>query len=86
MEMKIKIRIHYSIMDRVLDYCSYEQFTPDGDEYYIVSFPFIEKAYYYDMLLSFGKQCECLEPPHVRAEMRRRIQEIAHLYEDDAKQ
>lgn len=86
MEMKIKIRIHYSIMDRVLDYCSYEQFTPDGDEYYIVSFPFIEKAYYFDMLLSFGKQCECLEPPHVRAEMRRRIQEIAHLYEDDAKQ
>lgn len=80
MQTNIKIRIHKSVMDRVLDFCSYENFTPDGDAHYIVNFPFIENDYYYDILLSFGDKCECLEPPHVRAEMKRKIQDIATLY------
>ena len=82
MQTKIKIRIHKSVMDRVLDYCPYEHFYPDGDEYYIVNFPFIENEYHYDILLSFGNKCECLEPLHIRTEMKRRIQSIATLYED----
>lgn len=82
MQTKIKIRIHKSVMERVLDFCSYEHFAPDGDEYYIVSFPFIENEYYYDILLSFGDKCECLEPLHIRTEMKRRIHNIAALYED----
>lgn len=82
MQTRIKIRIHKSVMDRVLDYCIYEDFSPDGDEYYIVSFPFIEKEYYYDILLSFGDKCECLEPLHIRAEMKRRIHDIASLYDN----
>lgn len=80
MQTRIKIRIHKSVMDRMLDYCTYENFLPDGDEHYIVNFPFIENEYYYDILLSFGDKCECLEPPHIRAEMKRKIQEIAALY------
>ena len=80
MQIKIKIRIHESIMDRVLDFCSYEDFSPDGDAYYTVCFPFIENEYHYDILLSFGDKCECLEPPHIRAEMKRRIQGLAALY------
>lgn len=80
MQTKIKIRIHGSIMERVLDYCTLDDFTPDGDEHYIVSFPFREKEYYYNILLSFGNQCECLEPLTVRAEMKRRVQEIASIY------
>jgi len=82
MQIKIKIRIHKSIMDRVLDYCPYEDFSPDGDEYYIVSFPFIENEYHYDILFSFGDKCECLEPLHIRTEMKRRIHDIATLYEN----
>nr|WP_319489313.1 YafY family protein [uncultured Caproiciproducens sp.] len=82
MQIKIKIRIHKSIMDRVLDYCHCEDFSPDGDEYYIVSFPFIENEYHYDILFSFGDKCECLEPLHIRAEMKRRIHDIAALYEN----
>ncbi|MEG7793086.1 YafY family transcriptional regulator, partial [Listeria monocytogenes] len=66
MQIEIKIRIHQSIIDRVLDYCSYENFHPDGEEHYIVSFPFIENEYHYDILLSFGDKCECLEPLHIR--------------------
>ena len=45
MQTPIKIRIHKSIMDRVLDYCTYEHFFPDGGEYYIVDFPFIENEF-----------------------------------------
>ncbi len=81
MQTKIKIRIHKSMMDMVLDYCSFENFLPDGDEHYIVSFPFIENEYYYNILFSFGDKCECLEPLHIRAEMKRRIHDIANLYE-----
>ena len=81
MHTKIKIRIHKSVMDMVLDFCSYEDFTPDGDEHYIVQFPFIENDYYYHILFSFGSKCECLEPLHIRTEMERRIHDIAVLYE-----
>lgn len=80
-QTKIEIRIHKSVMDRVLDFCSYEDFSPDGDKHYIVRFPFIENDYYYNILFSFGDKCECLEPLHVRAEMKRRIYDIAALYE-----
>lgn len=81
MQTQIKLRIHHSIMDRVLDHCTYEHFSPDGSEHYIVDFPFIENDYHYDLLLSFGRHCECLEPPSVRAEMMRRIHDIASLYD-----
>ncbi len=82
MQTKIQIRIHKSLMDRVLDYCTYEYFSPDGNEHYIVDFPFIENEYYYNILFSFGDKCECLEPLHIRTEMKRRIHDIAALYEN----
>lgn len=78
---KIKIRIHKSIIDRVLDYCTYEDFLPDDNEYYIVDFPFVENDYHYDILLSFGDKCECLEPLHIREKMKRRIHDMATIYE-----
>ena len=81
MQTTIKLRVQKSAMDRLLDYCTCEQAVPDGEEHYIVNFPFIENEYYYDILISFGDRCECLEPQHVRAEMKRRIQNMAALYE-----
>ena len=81
MQTKIKIRIHKSIMDRVLDFCEYESFLPDGDEYYVVNFPFVENDYCYDILLGFGDKCECLEPLHIRTELKRRIYNLACLYD-----
>lgn len=80
MQTKIKIRIHKSILDRVLEYCTQDHFVPDGEEHYLVNFPFIENEYYYDILLGFGNKCECIEPPHIRTEMKRRICEIAAIY------
>lgn len=82
MQTRITLRIHRSVLDRVLGFCSYEDITPDGEGCYIVRFPFIENDYHYDILFSFGDKCECLEPPHVRAEMRRRTQNIAAIYEN----
>lgn len=81
LQTKIKIRIHKSVMDRVLDFCDYEHFSPDGDEHYIVYFPFIENDYYYNILFGFGDKCECLEPLYIRAEMKRRAHGIVTLYE-----
>lgn len=77
---EIKIRIHKSVLDRVLEFCAYDRFMPDGGEHYIVNFPFIENEYHYDILLSFGDRCECLEPPRVRAKMAQKIQGLAALY------
>ena len=80
MQTEVKIRIHKSILDRVLEYCTQDHFVPDGEEHYFVDFPFIENEYYYDILLGFGDKCECIEPPHIRIEMKRRICEIAAIY------
>lgn len=82
MQIRIKLRIHKSILERVLDYCNDEDISPDGDEYYIVCYPFIENDYYFGILLSFGDRCECLEPRRVREEMKRRAGAIAALYDD----
>ncbi len=81
MQIYIKLRIHQSVLDRVLDVCGYEHVSPDGDAHYLVRYPFIENDYHYDMLLGFGDRCECLEPPHIRAELKRRIRAMAALYE-----
>ncbi len=82
MQTTIKIRIHKSIMDRILDYCAYEHCTADDNAHWLVSFPFIENEYYYNILFGFGDKCECLEPPHIRAEMKRRINDIATMYKN----
>ena len=81
MQLGIRLRIHKSIMDRVLDFCGFENITPDGAEHYLVEYPFIENDYYLDMLLSFGQKCECLAPTRIREELKRRAQAIAEIYE-----
>lgn len=81
MQTEIKIRIHKSVLDRALEYCTYDHFAADGDGYYIVNFPFIENDYYYDILLGFGDKCECLEPQRIRTEMKRKIQDMAAIYD-----
>ena len=72
-------------MDRVLDFCTFEHFLPDCKDYYIVRFPFTENEYSYNILLSFGDKCECLEPLHIRTEMKCRMQKVTALYENQNK-
>ena len=80
MQTEIKIRIHKPVLDRVLEFCTYDHFFPDGDEHYIVNFPFIENEYYYDVLLSFGDKCECLEPLPIRTKMKQKLYDIVAIY------
>ena len=83
LQTEIRIRIHRSVMDRVLEYCTYDHFSPDGEEHYLVSFPFIENDYYYNILFGFGNACECLGPLPIRTEIKRRIHVMATLYEKE---
>lgn len=80
LQTKIKIRIHESIMDSVLDYCTFDDFIPDSDENYLVDFPFVENDYFYNILLGFGDKCECLSPSHIRSELKRKAEKIVALY------
>ena len=82
MQTEAKVRIHKSILDRVLEYCAYDHFTIDGDEHYLVNSPFAENEYYFDILLGFGDKCECIEPLYIREEMKRRICNIVAVYDD----
>ena len=85
LQTEIRIRIHRSVMDRVLEYCTYDHFSPDGEEHYLVGFPFIENDYYYNILFGFGDACECLGPLPIRTEIKRRIHAMATLYEKENK-
>lgn len=76
----VKLRIHNSLLERILDFCSFENITPQDSFHYIVDFPFIENEFNYNILLGFGTACECLEPPHVRHQLKARIQKMAELY------
>ncbi|EPH72675.1 hypothetical protein D929_01895, partial [Enterococcus faecalis 02-MB-P-10] len=80
-QISVKLRIHESIMERLLDYCNYENFFKDGKNHYIVTFPFIENTYYYGILLSFGEYCECIEPLHIRTALKRKIDDLSKIYE-----
>ena len=82
-QIRSKLRIQKTALDRALDFCAEEDVSPDGEEHVIVRFPFIENDYYYSILLGFGDKCECLEPPRIRAEMKRRIREISAIYENE---
>jgi len=81
-QTNITVRFHASLLDRVLEYCADEQVAPDGEGQYVATFPFIENDFYYSVLLGFGDRCECLKPRHVRAELQRRVQAMAALYEN----
>lgn len=81
-QTKIKLRIHKSIMERLLDHCDFDSFLFDDENHYVVQFPFIENDYYYNILLSFGECCECLEPLHIRLELKKKIARLAKVYVD----
>lgn len=80
MKTSITLRVHKSVLERVLDHCSQEDLSPDGEAHYTVNFPFRENDYHFHILLGLGDKCECIAPSHVRAEIRRRALAIAALH------
>lgn len=79
-QTEVKLRIHRSVLDRVLEFCPYDRFLPDGGGHFIVDLPFIENEYHYGILLGLGDKCECLGPPHIRGKMEQKIRDMAALY------
>ncbi|MCG8452799.1 MAG: YafY family transcriptional regulator [Spirochaetales bacterium] len=82
-QILIQLRIHHSLKDQLLDYCDQEDFQSDGEKHDLVNFPFVENDYHYNQLLSFGTQCECLGPSHVRMEIKRRIEALSTMYRQE---
>ena len=78
---RIRLRFHHALLERMLDFLRLSGHRSGWRRIAISpDFPFIENDYFYDMLLSFGSRCECLEPARVRTELKRRIEEMAALY------
>lgn len=76
----IKLLVHESLRDRMVEYSGEENIEPCGNNKLIVKFPFIEDEFGYNLLLSFGDKCECLEPQNVREELIRRIKNMLVAY------
>lgn len=68
--IEIKLLVHESLRDRISEYCGEESIQPYGEDKLIVNFPFEENDFGYNILLSFGDKCECLEPVRVKDEIK----------------
>ncbi|MNI13326.1 HTH domain protein [compost metagenome] len=77
----ITLRIEEPLVDLMLELCGEEQVEACGEHRYLVHFPFTENDFGYNMLLRMGDKCECLDPPHVRDELIRRIRKLLGIYE-----
>lgn len=76
----IKLMVHESLRERMLEYWGEENIQSTRDNKLIVNFPFVEDDYGYNLLLSFGDKCECLEPVHVRDGIISRIKRLLRVY------
>lgn len=80
LKMTIKLRVHESIVERLLDFCDYDSFSQENNRYYVVDFPFIDNSYYFGLILSFGDKCEVIEPTEIRNKMKQTIKKMADNY------
>jgi predicted DNA-binding transcriptional regulator YafY len=78
----IKLLVHDSLRDRIIEHCGEENIEEYGEDKLLVNFPFVEDDLGYNLLLSFGDKCECLEPVNVREELIRRIKNMLKVYTD----
>lgn len=79
----VTLKVTHRVRDQLIDKFGQLDFieTQDDDKT-IVSFPFMEDDFGYHLLMGFGNQCECLEPNHVRDELKRRFEELLHIYQN----
>ena len=76
----IKLKVHNDMRERVIERCKDLSIKSLDNDYVIVDFPFVEDELGYGILLSFGDKCECLEPEHIRHEVKRRIEKMMSMY------
>lgn len=76
----VKLLIDESLREMMIEFCGEENITPNGNNKFIASFPFVEDDFSYSMILRLGDKCECLEPENVRQEIIRRVENILLIY------
>lgn len=76
----VRLMVDESLYDKMVEYCGEENIKPYDQKKYIVDFPFTEDDYWYNTLIHFGAQCECLEPESIRLELISRIEGILNIY------
>lgn len=78
--LNIKLLVDVSLKERILERCEEENITYCGKNKMIVEFPFVDDDFGYELLLSFGNKCECLEPVEIREKLIEKIRNMLHIY------
>jgi len=76
----IKIEIDETILDRILERCDEEAIEKLDKGKYLVDFPFVDDDYAFEVLLSYGNKCKCLEPQWVKDKYLKKLREILEKY------
>lgn len=76
----IKLEVEESLLDRILERCNEEATKKIDNGRYLVDFPFVDDDYAYEVLLSYGKKCKCLEPQWVKEKYLKKLREILENY------
>lgn len=76
----IKLLIDNSLREQIAERCSEENITPYDENRLLVELEFIEDEPGYQLLMSFGERCECLEPEHIRQGVIQRIERMMKIY------
>lgn len=72
--------VHESLRERIVEHCGEDNVQSHEGSKLIVNFPFVEDELGYNLLLSFGDKCECLEPSYVREEIILKIKSLLKIY------
>ncbi len=81
--VEVKIRIHRSVVDRVIERFGESHVLEMGEETCLAMYPIVNHSFGYDKLLAFGDKCEVLEPPEVRIVFGEYVRGIMDKYKNE---
>ncbi|MDU7242696.1 YafY family protein [Clostridium sp.] len=76
----IKLLVDESLREKMIEHCGEENIKSYKNNKLLIDFPFINDDFGYNLLLSYGNKCECLEPINIRNELIRRIKSMLDKY------
>lgn len=76
----IKLLVDESLREKMIEHCGEENIKRYKNNKLLIDFPFINDDFGYNLLLSYGDKCECLEPINIRNELIRRIKSMLDKY------
>ncbi|MGL4343893.1 MAG: helix-turn-helix transcriptional regulator [Cellulosilyticaceae bacterium] len=76
----IQLRIDASLLEKMIELCGEDHVHPSENHTFLADFPFAPDEMGYNLLLSFGPNCECLGPEWIRQELAQHIQKFYRIY------